>query len=156
MSSFGKNVLKLKWPPLISKPAKPKKVSLVVTEHVEQVRFVKWMRETHPKHKIFAIPNGGGRHMAEAVNLKKEGVSKGVPDLFIPSLALWIEMKRSIGGVTSKEQKEWIKHLIEFKYHAYVCNGCDKAIETVNKVLSNTTYLKDGNEKINNTNKKSA
>jgi hypothetical protein len=37
-----------------------------------------------------------------------EGVSPGVPDLFIPDWLLWVEMKREKGGRVSPEQKDWI------------------------------------------------
>ena len=33
---------------------------------------------------IFAIPNGGFRHITTAKKLQREGVKSGVPDLFIP------------------------------------------------------------------------
>lgn len=104
------------------------------SESREQILFVNWFRKTHPDHLIFAIPNGGGRNIVTAGRLKMEGVLAGVPDLFIPSLKLWIEMKRKKGGVVSKEQKSVMNYLETVGYICYVAHGCDEAkliIETV-------------------------
>ena len=83
----------------------------IPTEHEEQCKFVQWFRRTYPTVRIFAIPNGGARSPATAGRLKAEGVSSGVPDLFIPAWGLWVEMKRSKGGSLSAEQKDWIAYL---------------------------------------------
>ena len=83
----------------------------IPTEHQEQVNFINWIEYNYPEHKVFAIPNGEKRHLSVAKRLKAEGVKPGVPDLFIPSLFLFIEMKRIKGSVTSKQQKEWLKYL---------------------------------------------
>lgn len=114
------------WEPTKAKPTKPKPEA-IRSEHGEQVRFVTWMRETYPEHLVFAIPNGGSRHPAEAQSLCNEGVSPGVPDLMIPSLKLFIEMKRSDGGTISPEQNKWILYLRSCGYMAGVANGCEAA-----------------------------
>ena len=97
------------------------------SEHEEQRLVVEWFRRTYKGVRIFAIPNGGARSIATAGRLKAEGVSPGVPDLFVPAWRLWIEMKRSTGGRVSKEQKDWIEYLISEGYHALVCHGFDDA-----------------------------
>lgn len=101
----------------------------VPSEHMEQVRFVSWWRKHRPE-RIFAIPNGGHRGKGQAQKLKAEGVSPGVPDLFVPELSLWIEMKRQKGGALSPDQKDWIEHLESIGHKVVVCKGCDHAIET--------------------------
>lgn len=106
------------------------------SEHLEQAEFVQWMKRNHPEHRLFAIPNGGMRSKAVAMNLKIEGVSKGVPDLFIPSLRLFIEMKKARGGIVSTEQKDWLLYLTECGYHATVCNGKDEAIKVVQLLIN--------------------
>ncbi len=103
----------------------------IPTEHEEQREVVKWFRQTHRDVRIFAIPNGGQRSLATAARLKVEGVSSGVPDLFIPAWRLWVEMKRIKGGVLSSEQKDWIKYLEEVGYCAKVCKGADDAKEQI-------------------------
>ncbi len=107
----------------------------MISEEQEQIDFCRWMRMQHPKIKFFAIPNGGARNIVTATRLKMGGVTAGVPDLFIPSLHLFIEMKRKKGSVTSKEQKEWIEYLISCGYKALICKGFDEAIEAVKKEL---------------------
>jgi hypothetical protein len=106
---------------------------MVNTEHEEQRAFVRWFKQTHPGVRIFAIPNGGVRSITTATRLKAEGVSSGVPDLFIPAWHLWVEMKRTKGGVVSDEQKDWLRYLESVGYSTFVCRGCDHAIELVSE-----------------------
>ena len=56
-----------------------------MSEHEEQSLFVHWFRLKYPKLKeaLFAIPNGGHRHIKVAMTLKKEGVVPGVSVLFL-------------------------------------------------------------------------
>ena len=80
------------------------------SEHEEQTAFVNWFRHTYKDVLILAIPNGGYRNKYEAMRLKKEGVYKGVPDLYIPAFKTWVEMKTTTGQL-SKAQKEVIEYL---------------------------------------------
>ncbi|AIM40747.1 putative VRR-nuclease [Idiomarinaceae phage 1N2-2] len=105
------------------------------SEHLEQVRFVAWMRKTHPNHWVFAIPNGGDRHRVTAAKLKAEGVSPGVPDLYIPSLKLWVEMKRQKGGSLSAHQKEWRDYLLSIGDNWVLGNGFDDAVKKVSDII---------------------
>ena len=107
----------------------------IPTEHEEQRAFVCWWRKHFPEHWIMAIPNGGGRGIREAGMLKAEGVSPGVPDLFIPSAAIWIEMKKRKGGRVSKEQKEWAEHLRNHGYIVLTPNGAHDAVEMLKKII---------------------
>ena len=99
----------------------------IPTEHEEQRELVRWFRQTWPSVRIFAIPNGGARSPATAGRLKAEGVSSGVPDLFIPAWGLWVEMKRSKGGSLSAEQKDWITYLESVRFCCIVGKGADDA-----------------------------
>jgi len=99
----------------------------IPTEHEEQRELVRWFRKTFYGVRIFAIPNGGHRSLATAGRLKAEGVSSGVPDLFIPAWGLWVEMKRSKGGSLSAEQKDWIAYLECVKYWCMVGKGAEDA-----------------------------
>ena len=119
-------------PVLEGKVHKPK----VKSEHLEQAEFVSWMRKTYPEHRVFAIPNGGARAKSVAMSLKVEGVVKGVPDLMVPSLKLFIEMKRTNNSVVSEEQQDWIKYLNSVGYTAKICYGKDEAIDLVKKLLT--------------------
>ncbi|MHB0967410.1 MAG: VRR-NUC domain-containing protein [Bellilinea sp.] len=101
------------------------------SEHDEQVALFEWA-SYHPELRfMFAIPNGGARHPAVAVKLKAEGVKRGVPDIFLPLArggyyGLFIELKTETGRPT-REQREWIRALLEENYLAIVCKGMDEA-----------------------------
>ena len=105
------------------------------SEHVEQREFVSWVRKNHPKIKIFAIPNGGLRGIASAARLKAEGVSAGVPDLFIPSLKMFIEMKIT-GGKVSDSQNSWIDYLAGVGYTCCVCYGKEEAMSVFLNIIA--------------------
>ena len=81
------------------------------SEHEEQKGFIDWWRVRFPDVLIFANPNGEHRAISVAKRLKAEGVVRGVPDLYVPKLKLWIEMKRQKGGRLSAEQKAIIQYL---------------------------------------------
>lgn len=71
---------------------------------------------------LFAVPNGGSRHMLEAVNLKAQGVTPGVPDLFlsIPTSThhgLYLECKSEKGKLTEAQEKK----IFIFKHIGYEC-----------------------------------
>jgi hypothetical protein len=85
----------------------------IPSEHAEQVTFISEFEKTWPGVRIFAIPNGGMRNVIVAQKLKAEGLKPGVPDTYIPAWRTWVEMKRTKGGTTSKEQKDWHQYLRE-------------------------------------------
>ena len=103
------------------------RVETLPSEHLEQVRLVAWFRKTYPDTRIFAIPNGGARTGSQGLKFKSEGVSPGVPDLFIPAWGMWIEMKRQKGGTVSPDQKDWIAYLDDCGYQCIVGKGFDDA-----------------------------
>ena len=113
------------------------------SEHAEQATLVQWLAIAHPTVRIFAIPNGGRRGKLEAMRLQLEGVSPGVPDLMLPTPrgkhhGLFIEMKRTKGGRTSTEQKDWIAYLNAQGYRAVVCKGFEEAKNEIECYLSTT------------------
>ena len=121
------------------------------TESAEQVALVARCLAATGKHRaarlIFAIPNGGARHIATARRLKAEGVRPGVPDLMLPvprwrephtgllDPGLFIEMKRRKGGVVSPEQAAWHKTLRDQGYAVAVCRGADEAWSAITRYL---------------------
>ena len=98
------------------------------TEHEEQRELVQWIRQACGV-RVFAVPNGGLRGIAAAGRLKAEGVSPGVPDLFVPAWLLWIEMKRETGGSVSPEQQSWHDYLRNLGHHVIVGRGQEDAKE---------------------------
>jgi hypothetical protein len=111
------------------------------SEHNEQVAFVAWFRKTFPAVRIFAIPNGGFRHKKTAADMKAEGASSGVPDLYIPAWYLWIEMKRQKGGRISTEQKGWEGYLIDLGYSHFYAYGAHDAQQKLLDFLNDRLYL---------------
>lgn len=114
----------------------------VPTEALEQEFFFKYVDAQYIISKderylmIFAIPTGGSRHILEAVNLKRQGVKKGIPDIFVdfPSGSyhgLRIEMKPKKGAHHRPEQKEIIERYNSLGYKAVVCYGADEAIKVL-------------------------
>ena len=83
----------------------------IPTESDEQIGFLRWFEMQFRGVWIFHIPNGGHRAISVAKKMKEEGVKAGVPDLYVPSWKLWIEMKRTKGGVVSKDQRAWHEYL---------------------------------------------
>jgi hypothetical protein len=70
---------------------------------------------------IFSIPNGGTRHIMEAMTLKATGLLKGASDLIVilPNKKLiFVELKMP-KGVQSIEQKDFESRviLLGFEYH---------------------------------------
>lgn len=107
----------------------------ILSEHTEQAIFVQWFRRTYPDVRIFAIPNGGGRSRSQGAKLKVEGVSAGVPDLFIPHGTIWVEMKRSRGGSVSAEQKSWHAYLVGIGHTVIVGYGFEDAKDKILSLL---------------------
>ncbi len=95
---------------------------------------------------LFAVPNGGSRHMLEAINLKAQGVTPGVPDLFlsIPTEkhhGLYLECKSMKGKLTEAQKKK----IFIFKAIGYECiifRTPTEAVEAVKEYLG-LTNLRD-------------
>lgn len=111
------------------------KVKPVPLEHDEQAAFVGRFSFLYPGIRIFAIPNGTRSSMRAAVKAKREGVSSGVPDLYIPKWKLWIEMKRQKGSTVSLEQKDWHEYLrTECGDLVIIAKGCMDALDQIKEL----------------------
>lgn len=118
-------------------------------EHNEQKALFSWVfaaQQTRPELALmFAIPNGGARHVAVAAKLKAEGVKAGVPDVFLPVArgnwhGLWVELKFQGNGVAKKgavsdKQRQWLTALQAQGYQTAVCYGWHSAKETIENYL---------------------
>ena len=104
------------------------------SEHAEQAGFLQWFRAKYPGILIFAIPNGGKRDIVTAKKLQMDGVTPGVPDLFVPELRLWIEMKKP-GGKLSEAQKDMIEYLTRIGHTVIIGFGARDASEKVLEFL---------------------
>lgn len=113
------------------------------SEHAIQCAVVMWARAMIPQFPelawLYATPNGGVRNITVAIKLKREGVQRGVPDLFLPVPkrnfhGLFIEMK-SLSGRLAPDQARWLDALNERGYMAVVCRGSQAAIDTIKSYL---------------------
>lgn len=128
---------------MIRKPSVP-------TEHHEQVAVMRWAAlcaDLHPDLRwLYAIPNGARTSIGTARKLKAEGLKSGVPDLCLPVPrgvdhitrynGLYLELKRTRGGVVSATQREWHQALIERGYSVHVCRGATEAIHALCRYLN--------------------
>ncbi len=108
-------------------------------EHKEQSNVIRWFRLQYPKLTMFAIPNGGLRHIRTAARLKDEGVMAGVADLFLmkPSglyHGLFIEMKSEKGKLTDN-QTLFLRKAIFEGYEIKVCYSFIEAKESIEHYL---------------------
>lgn len=108
----------------------------IPSEHWEQSQVVSWFRRKYGPMRIFAIPNGGWRTKATAMKLKVEGVVRGVPDLYVPEVNLWIEMKRAKGGRLSPDQRDWGRYLNSIGHTFLECHGHEHAIEQIDAFMT--------------------
>jgi len=112
------------------------------SEDGEQAALFCWAADNvgkYPQLKwLFAIPNGGSRHIAEATKMVATGLRSGVPDIFLPWISdgrwcgcfieLKIEKRRNQkNGGLSDDQIEWISYLKTAGYYVNVCYGWQEA-----------------------------
>ncbi len=114
----------------VKRRAKPREL-----ERPHQVALIKWVRaveDAYPVLKLlYAVPNGGDRNLRVARKLKAEGVMAGVADLCLPAArrgyhGLYLELK-SGEGVATKEQKAFLRGVLEEGYCAVIAHGFDEA-----------------------------
>ena len=107
------------------------------TEQMGVIDWAFWNTNRFPELKLlFHVPNGGKRNAAEAARFKAMGVKAGVPDLCLPAprggyAGLYIEMKRTSGGVVSDDQKWWKEQLTENGYACVICKGWEAGKEAL-------------------------
>lgn len=115
------------------------------SEAQEQTELICWANDCienniHPELiMLYAIPNGGTRNKLEAVNLKRQGVVAGVPDLCLAVPkgkyhGLYIEMKVHPNKTTDK-QEQWLANLSHFGYAVKVCYGAFSAKTAIEHYL---------------------
>lgn len=114
------------------------------TENQEQAALFEWAEVAsgrYPELKLLhAIANGGKRDGRTAAVLQRTGVKPGVPDICLPVPrggygALYIELKRVKGGVTSANQRIWLNLLNANGNKAVVCKGWIAAKNEIEKYL---------------------
>lgn len=79
------------------------------------------LKNIEKRGMIFSIPNGGTRHIMEAMTLKATGLLKGASDLIVilpNGKLMFVELKQP-KGIQSLEQKDFENRvkLLGFEYH---------------------------------------
>lgn len=118
----------------------------VSSEASEQSVFFAWLAVYRPfvRALTFAVPNGGKRNIFEAKALKLQGVTPGVPDVFmaIPSESfsgLFIEFKFGKNRASGL-QNAFIARVREAGYRADICYSFEEAKAVVLEHLKDTEY----------------
>ncbi len=121
---------------------------VIAPEAIEQQALFSWAQfHAVVRDHLFAIPNGGSRHKAEAANLKRQGVIPGIPDMFLavarkPFHGLFIELKSKYKySCTSPRQEIMIERFNKAKYKAVICRGWEQAVDEIQKYLKNKSWL---------------
>lgn len=107
----------------------------VPTEYEEQVTLVQYLSLKGYKHT--AIPNSTyTTSWNQKRRNKATGLNPGLPDMvvIVNDNLVWIELKRTKGGVLSQAQKDWIAALEEAGQTVRVCKGAEEAIKFIEEV----------------------
>jgi len=106
-----------------------------------QAEFFTWLLKKHPELRFncFSVPNGGARHILTAINLKKTGLTAGIPDVFcaIPRdkwHGLFIEFKANKNKLT-EPQKVMFDKFSKAGYKCEVCYSLEEAIKVFEEYL---------------------
>ena len=142
-TNTGKTPQKASGAPYRLKSPRP----LEVDEQAAVFQHAALKARTDPRWgMLFAIPNGkAASSIREAVNAKRTGLKRGVPDMFLPWPAggwhgLFLELKRD-GGTRSDlkpEQVDWLQRLQDAGYQTVVAFGWKAAVAEI------AGYLGDG------------
>ena len=115
-------------------------INMKYKESELQRACLKYFKLKYPNILIFAIPNGGKRDIVTASIMKREGVVRGIPDLFIayPNgkyAGMFVELKVGNNKPT-KHQKEIMKMLENTGYCVSVCYTINEFIYKVNSYVN--------------------
>ena len=116
----------------------------IPTEHQEQSLLVEYLELLKKQGKVLiygALPNNTyTKSWSQKRKQTAEGVKKGFPDMVIvfPGKVLFLEMKRSKGGVVSPDQWLWLKALADKETQTAVAKGFDQAKEIVDSFVERT------------------
>ena len=108
-------------------------------EAIEQAKVVAWARANENNYPylwlLHSSLNGVKLSKAQAGKALKQGMKKGVPDLFLPVKqggfsGLYIEMKSAKGRISS-EQSKFLQAASDFGYACFICYSAVDAIDKI-------------------------
>lgn len=115
-------------------------------EHDEQATLMSWISMAFPGVLAFAVPNAAKRSAFLAQRLKAEGLTPGIPDVYVEEarggyFGLRIEMKRSdqarrLDRGLSGDQERIIPQLQRKGYKVVVCYSAQAAIDVLTHYMS--------------------
>lgn len=107
-----------------------------------QIACVNWFRYQYPQYRmlLFAIPNGGKRNITTAINLKREGVVSGVPDMFLSIPrgewhGFYLELKAGVNELTQNQDLFFMLAQKQM-YKCEVIRSLDQFIREINYYLT--------------------
>ena len=111
----------------------------VQTEEQEQMALIAWAQlwaGTYPELGLLAhFPNGGSRHIVEAVKFRRMGVLPGIPDLVLfaarHNYHAWLGEMKSAKGTLSAHQKKVIGALRKAGYFVGVFRSWTEARDSL-------------------------
>jgi hypothetical protein len=110
-------------------------------EDEEQINFVKQFRSTYPGVDLFMVRNDGTRTPAEKNKQLLMGLLSGVSDLVSLQFRMCIEMKRTVGGRQSDDQKEWEKYCKSIGVKYILAIGCEDGMEKVRQIVADRQII---------------
>jgi len=119
---------------------KPRKKAVYI-EEMEQKALFERARLQESTRDLFAIPNAGKRGWVQAKNMKKSGLTSGIPDVCLPRPspngyhALYIELKPNDKREATDNQLAVIERFKQLGNYACICYGWEHAWEIINKYL---------------------
>ncbi|MCK9597386.1 MAG: VRR-NUC domain-containing protein [Sphaerochaeta sp.] len=117
----------------------------------EQAIVFDWAKLVERKHPELSLLqgslNGVKLPIGLAVKAKRQGLKRGYPDIFLPVArngfhGLFIELKRTEGGVVSADQEKVHDRLRAEGYFVDVCKGAEHAILVIRTYLGITGGFK--------------
>lgn len=115
-----------------------------MSEFTEQCAVIGWARLSQGQHPelrwLHSSLNGVKLTPGLARKMKMAGMTRGIPDLFLPVKrgsfpGLYVELKTGKNRVT-EEQREFIEFARTQGYCARVCYGADEAIRAIQEYLT--------------------
>lgn len=103
------------------------------TEDQTQAEIVQWFNNEYclkfhePRCMIFSVPNGGTRHIVEAVKFQVTGQLAGVSDLIVvfPKDIIFVEVKTET-GTQSEMQKEFQKRIQKLGFQYFLVRNLEQ------------------------------
>lgn len=114
------------------------------TEAAEQTALFEWAELEKARYPelalMFHIPNEGKRSAATGAQMRAQGMKRGVPDICLPVPVgtfhgLYIEMKRTRGGIATEDQLFWLDALMGQGYFTALCRGWADAARVIKNYL---------------------